>query len=337
MARASPRLTRRPDTPWHTSLMGSQPEHASLSTRVLDHFGGRTIGVFGSFILSFNQLVGPGLLEIPKVFKMGGWLPVIASLTITCVISTLGVTLLCDVMVRINGEETEMKKIADGIERWADRARSEVEGRRHSAVEVPAAPAASKPYAPPKPLMPSDDDSETDEEEDAEVAFYTPPQSQPADPKLHSRSPHGKGFVLPGSVTQATAVKAVDWPTPSGFSGGGERPASASGRSSGGRSSERSPSIERLRAGGGERPGTLERPSSAMSGERPGSVERTASGQRISPSSQLQGGRPRSTPTIAESPSGGPCRRRSNTYPWPALVGTAPALSQCHDRRCPAA
>ena len=51
----------RPHTPW-------RPARASLESmqRVQDALGGQTIGFFGSFILIYNQLIGPALLELPK-------------------------------------------------------------------------------------------------------------------------------------------------------------------------------------------------------------------------------------------------------------------------------
>ena len=81
-------LLDRPDTPWRAA----RPRIPSLNARLLDYFGGRTISFFGSFILAYNQLVGPGLLELPRVFKNAGWLPTTAALAGTCLVSSLAAT-----------------------------------------------------------------------------------------------------------------------------------------------------------------------------------------------------------------------------------------------------
>jgi hypothetical protein len=83
------------------------PEPAECSERSLDaptehsNIGSNTIGTFGSLVLCYNTLVGPGMLELPHVVQKGGILPVLAALGGVCVISSFGVTMFCDVMARI--------------------------------------------------------------------------------------------------------------------------------------------------------------------------------------------------------------------------------------------
>ena len=64
--------------------------------------GGRSIGVVGSFALCFNTLVGPGVLELPRVYQKAGWLPVTCTLCAVAVCSGFALTLFCDVVVRLD-------------------------------------------------------------------------------------------------------------------------------------------------------------------------------------------------------------------------------------------
>ena len=63
--------------------------------------GGHTIGALGSFMLCMNSLVGPGLVQLPRVVQRAGWLPVTCALSFVSVVSALTVTLFCDVLARM--------------------------------------------------------------------------------------------------------------------------------------------------------------------------------------------------------------------------------------------
>lgn len=63
--------------------------------------GGQNIGRFGSVVLVMNTLVGPGLLQLPRVLQKAGWVPVTCSITLVSLVSALTVTLFCDVLARV--------------------------------------------------------------------------------------------------------------------------------------------------------------------------------------------------------------------------------------------
>lgn len=63
--------------------------------------GVRGIGAFGSVVLCFNTLLGPGLLQLPATYQRAGWLPATAALACVCLASGLAANFLCDVMARI--------------------------------------------------------------------------------------------------------------------------------------------------------------------------------------------------------------------------------------------
>lgn len=68
---------------------------------IVGHVGSRSIGYVGSFALAINVLVGPGMMDLPRVFQSAGYLPCALALTICGVVSALCVTLFCDVHARL--------------------------------------------------------------------------------------------------------------------------------------------------------------------------------------------------------------------------------------------
>ena len=191
-------LLDRPDTPWR---FAARPRIPSLNARLLDYFGGRTISFFGSFILAYNQLVGPGLLELPRVFKNAGWLPTTAALAGTCLVSSLAVTLLCDVMARIPGsgsEDRRRSRVGGDLERWMERAKSSLSSRPPSSAASRAAEATGVS------VPESASAASLDEDDDPEVSFYTPPLLVNESPAV---SPGSSGLLLPISAAEAVAAK----------------------------------------------------------------------------------------------------------------------------------
>ena len=71
-----------------------------LDTRFL---GGKTIGLFGSIALTVNNVSGPGMLQISKVFQEAGWLAPCVAFVLVCVVSSFAVTLLADTIARLPG------------------------------------------------------------------------------------------------------------------------------------------------------------------------------------------------------------------------------------------
>jgi len=73
--------------------------------------GDKTITAFGSFALIFNNISGPGMLAIPRVFIEAGWLVPCVVFAAVCVTSTLAATMLSDAMARVEGNERFDKRV----------------------------------------------------------------------------------------------------------------------------------------------------------------------------------------------------------------------------------
>ncbi|EGC36373.1 hypothetical protein DICPUDRAFT_31960 [Dictyostelium purpureum] len=73
--------------------------------------GEKSIAQWGSFIFIVNQIYGPGVLSIPKVFQQSGWFLTILSLTFFLIMSCLASTLLCEALTLIPGNKKYEKHI----------------------------------------------------------------------------------------------------------------------------------------------------------------------------------------------------------------------------------
>ncbi|KAM9956907.1 hypothetical protein ACTFIR_003642 [Dictyostelium discoideum] len=77
--------------------------HHSLKKERGHSLGEKTIGQWASFIFIVNQIYGPGVLSIPKVFQQSGWILTTFSLTFFLIMSCLASTLLCESLSMIPG------------------------------------------------------------------------------------------------------------------------------------------------------------------------------------------------------------------------------------------
>ncbi|KAN0027876.1 hypothetical protein ACTFIV_009702 [Dictyostelium citrinum] len=77
--------------------------HHSIKKERGHSLGEKTIGQWASFIFIVNQIYGPGVLSIPKVFQQSGWILTTFSLTFFLLMSCLASTLLCESLSMIPG------------------------------------------------------------------------------------------------------------------------------------------------------------------------------------------------------------------------------------------
>ncbi len=68
--------------------------------------GGKTLGLYSSIVIVVNNITGPGMLVLPRVFQDAGWVIPTAVLVLICVTSALVATFLVDVMARIPGNSS---------------------------------------------------------------------------------------------------------------------------------------------------------------------------------------------------------------------------------------
>mmetsp|Transcript_6793 Transcript_6793/g.13414 ORF Transcript_6793/g.13414 Transcript_6793/m.13414 type:complete len:540 (-) Transcript_6793:1023-2642(-) len=73
--------------------------------------GGKTLGLFSSIVIVVNNIAGPGMLVLPRVYQDAGWVMPTLVLSIICVTSALVATFLVDVMARIPGNSSFQRRI----------------------------------------------------------------------------------------------------------------------------------------------------------------------------------------------------------------------------------
>eukprot|EP00899_Mesostigma_viride_P024530 jgi/Mesvir1/5261/Mv15376-RA.4 len=66
---------------------------------------------FGTIALLVNNVVGPGLAAIPRVFQAAGWVPSITVMLFMTVLSYLSSLFLCETMLRIPGNKNYRKEL----------------------------------------------------------------------------------------------------------------------------------------------------------------------------------------------------------------------------------
>ena len=69
------------------------------------YFGGKTIGTFGAVVLVANNVVGPGMLELPLLFQQAGWLPTTISCFVVAMLSATAACFFCDAFALLPGNE----------------------------------------------------------------------------------------------------------------------------------------------------------------------------------------------------------------------------------------
>ena len=67
------------------------------------YFGGKTIGTFGAVVLVANNVVGPGMLELPKLFQEAGWLPTTLACVAVASLSATAACFFCDAFALLPG------------------------------------------------------------------------------------------------------------------------------------------------------------------------------------------------------------------------------------------
>lgn len=67
------------------------------------NLGGKTIGAFGSFALTVNNITGPGMLHLAAVFQKAGLIVPLVVFALICISSTGAAQLLCDAIARLPG------------------------------------------------------------------------------------------------------------------------------------------------------------------------------------------------------------------------------------------
>lgn len=77
-------------------LLGSQSSHAAV-------LGGKTIGWFGSWVLTVNNITGPGMMHIAAIFQQAGLIVPVLVFFMVCFVSAAAATLLCDALARLPG------------------------------------------------------------------------------------------------------------------------------------------------------------------------------------------------------------------------------------------
>ena len=63
--------------------------------------GGKTLGLFSSIVIVVNNIAGPGMLVLPRVYKEAGWVLPSLVLALICVGSGLAAIFLVDTMARV--------------------------------------------------------------------------------------------------------------------------------------------------------------------------------------------------------------------------------------------
>ncbi len=73
--------------------------------------GLKRITLFGSIVCVANNIAGPGMVVLPRVYQEAGWVVPSAVLVLVCVASSLAATYLVDAMARIPGNSRFQRRI----------------------------------------------------------------------------------------------------------------------------------------------------------------------------------------------------------------------------------
>jgi len=73
--------------------------------------GAKRIALFGSIVCVANNIAGPGMVVLPRVYQEAGWVVPSAVLVVVCVASSLAATYLVDAMARIPGNSRFQRRI----------------------------------------------------------------------------------------------------------------------------------------------------------------------------------------------------------------------------------
>eukprot|EP01095_Lingulamoeba_sp_RSL-Kostka_P006062 TRINITY_DN186_c0_g1_i1.p1 TRINITY_DN186_c0_g1~~TRINITY_DN186_c0_g1_i1.p1 ORF type:complete len:498 (-),score=105.27 TRINITY_DN186_c0_g1_i1:4-1497(-) len=74
--------------------------------------GKKTITFFGSFVLTVNNVSGPGMLALPLVYQTAGYITPTIALIAICIVSSLASTMICEAMALVPGN----KKFTERLE-----------------------------------------------------------------------------------------------------------------------------------------------------------------------------------------------------------------------------
>ena len=77
--------------------------NATIGSDDPSFFGGKTIGTFGAVVLVANNVVGPGMLELPKLFQEAGWLPTTLACVAVASLSATAACFFCDAFALLPG------------------------------------------------------------------------------------------------------------------------------------------------------------------------------------------------------------------------------------------
>lgn len=78
-------------------------------------FGGHHIGYWGSLCLVMNNIIGPGLFQLPALFQSTGWIPCVGFLLVVCVLSTQSSLYLARTMAGFTGNADFSKRLEFSI------------------------------------------------------------------------------------------------------------------------------------------------------------------------------------------------------------------------------
>uniref|UniRef100_A0A0C3UDE5 Amino acid transporter transmembrane domain-containing protein n=1 Tax=Guillardia theta (strain CCMP2712) TaxID=905079 RepID=A0A0C3UDE5_GUITC len=73
--------------------------------------GGKSLGFFSSIVIVVNNIAGPGMLVLPKVYQDAGWFVPTVVLFVICIASSLAAILLTDAMARVPGNSRFQRRI----------------------------------------------------------------------------------------------------------------------------------------------------------------------------------------------------------------------------------
>lgn len=73
--------------------------------------GAKTLGLFSSIVIVVNNIAGPGMLVLPRVYAEAGWVMPTVVLLLICVFSALASLFLVDTMARVPGNASFERRI----------------------------------------------------------------------------------------------------------------------------------------------------------------------------------------------------------------------------------
>lgn len=101
-----PRRSNRLRTFFPQSLhhsLGRLPAFVHLND--IPSYGEKTIGQWGSFIYIVNQIFGAGILALPFVIQVSGWLPSLFANLLVCIVAMFGALMILRCMTMIPGNK----------------------------------------------------------------------------------------------------------------------------------------------------------------------------------------------------------------------------------------